>query len=89
LVTNRGKALGRRVEYVLVTVALANPSLKAAAIYNEPGEGGQRRMEDQPLATALTKNEIIRSDRLKGWKCVMPGFVWRVMTGAPNRSLAA
>jgi hypothetical protein len=28
-------------------------------------------------------------DRLKGWKCVIPGFVWRVMTGAPNRSLAA
>jgi hypothetical protein len=28
-------------------------------------------------------------DRLRRWKCVMPGFVWRVMTGAPNRSLAA
>src|SRR5580704_18486023 len=46
----------------------ANPSLKAAAIYNEPRGGGDSgRMEDQPHATALTKNEIIRSGLKQGW----------------------
>jgi len=38
----------------------SRPHPQAAVIYNEPRGGGDSgRMEDQPHATALTKNEII------------------------------
>jgi hypothetical protein len=59
--------------------AAASSSLKAAAIYNEPGEGGTaEEWRINPPATALTKNEIIVSGLKQGW---LPhcgrSLVWR------------
>ena len=61
------------------TQSRANPSLKAAAIYNEPGEGGTaEEWRINPVQLLSPRNEIIRSGLKQGWLAHYDrSLVWR------------